>query len=93
MRLSETHMIFHAAFLLINVAINLTMTCNYIFVSMRLRASQEIAAAYYICQPLSLLLMLYVIFRMSKKEGAPHVRLMIDEDGCYRFVQVEPTDS
>ena len=86
-------MVFHAAFLLINVAINLTMTSNHIFIDLGIKLSQGILYTYYVCQPLSLLLMLYVIFRMSKKEGGQHVRLVIDEQGCYQFIEVKPGDS
>ena len=66
MRLNEAHMLLHALQLLIYVVLNLTLTTIYI-TGMAIGTALEWITYFYFCgQPLYLVLMLYVIYRMTK---------------------------
>ena len=65
MRLNEAHMLLHALQLLIYVLINLTLTLIYITGIAADQALEWINFCYFCGQPLYLLLMLFVIYRMT----------------------------
>ena len=64
-KLDKTHMILHASLLVFNVILNLTLTVIFIAKVSDEMTSAFISLLYFCSLPLSMLFMMYVIYRMS----------------------------
>ena len=65
-KLDKTHMILHASLLVFNVILNLTLTAIFIAKVSDITTTVGFISLLYFCSlPLSMLFMMYVIYRMS----------------------------
>lgn len=67
LRLNERQIVLHACFLAVNVALNLSLLAIFIFGLLDQEATVIFSVFYFVAQPLSLVMMLYVIVRISNR--------------------------
>ena len=71
LKLKKTHMVLHAVFLIVNILTNMVLTIIYASSEVSTDLSLYISFFYFCFQPLSLLMMLTVIWHVSASDN-PH---------------------
>ena len=86
-KLNEKHMVLHAVFLLFNIALCITATACFFFQWDDKKMTKYISMAQFCSEPLSLILMLFVVIKMSPAQNrGPKVALHTDTQGRYYFI-------
>jgi len=86
-QLKDTHVSLLAVFLFINFFITLLLSVVFMLNGGGQRIDVIVSLFYFALEPISLLLMILLIARMSAQTAAgSDVRLFVDDQGRYRFI-------
>lgn len=92
LHLNERHMMLHAVFLSINLIVSVCLSVSYLIdMTDDLTLTADwFYFVYFLLQPLSFVMMLYVITKLTKASGDNannNVQLYVDDNGLYKFIR------